>query len=479
MALFCGMTVRTFVLFLLIAIAPALAGPPARIEVRGRVASRYAARPVNGAVVELQAPGAAAAVRARTRRDGSYTLRFDLDRFGDALGELTLRARADGFVSAERPLYPTTTIPLSPVLVNFELMPLTLNGILDIFSCCLFGWSILTTLVPAFFLGAAVKVFVPPRKSLRYLGPDAPKHVAYGGAIGAGMVLSLCSCNVVPLFLSILCIGAGTGPAFAFLFAGPAINVLSVGYSWRILGGAVVLWRVVAVILVSLTVGLAMDRLYPAPRRPAAPPAATPDAQAPLPRAASLLVALLVLLLVVGAARLPLALHVAAVCALTGLIVALALWRIRRKLVVTWLRETGSLGWKTVSVLLPAVVVLGLLAQWVPVDRLRTALSGNRLGVTGASAVFGSLMYFPILSETVFAKTLVILSGGAVGISPIMVLLLTAPGLSLPGMVVVGRQIGVRRVASYVAIIVLASIAVSLVIGSGVGQFLCACRLAH
>ena len=95
---------------------------------------------------------------------------------------------------------------------------------------------VLLCLVPAFFIAGAISVFVSQASVMRYLGAGAPKAIAYGVASVSGTVLAVCSCTVLPLFAGIYRMGAGLGPATAFLYAGPAINVLAVVLTARVLG---------------------------------------------------------------------------------------------------------------------------------------------------------------------------------------------------------------------------------------------------
>jgi uncharacterized membrane protein YraQ (UPF0718 family) len=87
---------------------------------------------------------------------------------------------------------------------------------------------VILCLVPAFFIAGGIGVFVSQASVMKYLGPKAPKALAYGVASVSGSVLAVCSCTVLPLFAGIYRMGAGLGPASAFLYSGPAINVLAI-----------------------------------------------------------------------------------------------------------------------------------------------------------------------------------------------------------------------------------------------------------
>jgi len=121
---------------------------------------------------------------------------------------------------------------------------------------------VLLCLVPAFFIAGAIGVFVSQASVMRYLGAGANKFLAYGVASVSGSVLAVCSCTVLPLFAGIYKMGAGLGPAAAFLYAGPAINVLAVILTARILGAEMGIARAVGAVSFSIIIGLLMHLIY-------------------------------------------------------------------------------------------------------------------------------------------------------------------------------------------------------------------------
>lgn len=121
---------------------------------------------------------------------------------------------------------------------------------------------VLLCLIPAFFIAGAIAVFVQRDAILTYFGADAPKWMAYGVASVSGSILSVCSCTVLPLFGSIYKRGAGLGPAVAFLYSGPAINVLAVILTARLLGPQLGIARAVGAVLSCIVIGLAMHGIF-------------------------------------------------------------------------------------------------------------------------------------------------------------------------------------------------------------------------
>jgi uncharacterized protein len=117
-------------------------------------------------------------------------------------------------------------------------------------------------LLPAFWIAGAIGTFLSQESVMRYLGPSAPKPVAYGVASVSGTVLAVCSCTVLPLFAGIYTMGAGLGPATAFLYSGPAINVLAVILTATILGPTLGLARGIGAVFFALVIGLSMAAIF-------------------------------------------------------------------------------------------------------------------------------------------------------------------------------------------------------------------------
>ncbi len=120
----------------------------------------------------------------------------------------------------------------------------------------------LACVVPALFIAGGIITFLSQDAVMRYLGPKSNKLAAYSVASVAGAVLAVCSCSVLPMFAGIYKLGAGLGPATAFLYSGPAINILAIFLTARVLGLDIGLWRAVGAIVFSFLVGLGMAGLF-------------------------------------------------------------------------------------------------------------------------------------------------------------------------------------------------------------------------
>jgi len=121
---------------------------------------------------------------------------------------------------------------------------------------------VLLCLVPAFFIAGGISVFVSQASVMKYLGAKANKVLAYGVAAVSGTILAVCSCTVLPLFAGIYKMGAGLGPATAFLYSGPAINVLAIILTARVLGVEIGIARAVGAVVFSIVIGASMHLIY-------------------------------------------------------------------------------------------------------------------------------------------------------------------------------------------------------------------------
>jgi len=381
-------------------------------------------------------------------------------------------------------------------------------------------------LLPAFFIAGAISVFVSQASVLRYLGPDAPRPTAYGVASVSGSVLAVCSCTVLPLFAGIYRMGAGLGPAAAFLYAGPAINVLAMILTARILGAPLGAARAIGAVVFSVVIGLMMHAIFRAGRaeqaRLRAAQAAPPPAR-PLRQSAGLFAAMVALLVFatwsraeqpVGAWNAVFSakwwLTGAAAAALGAMLVrwhGLRWWKLLpvagaaglgalapqgRPLLPFALatiafgallaREKGELGewfgatWGFAKQILPlllgGVLIAGLLLGrpggegLIPSAWIARMVGGNGLGANLFAAVAGAFMYFATLTEVPILQGLL---GSGMGQGPALTLLLAGPALSLPSMLVLRSVMGWRRTIVYVALVVVMAATTGLIWGTIAG----------
>ena len=369
-----------------------------------------------------------------------------------------------------------------------------LIGVVNVFSCCILTPKILTTMLPTFLLGGAIAAFAPMGVILRYLGARSNQPRAYLTAALCGPLLSLCSCNIVPLFASIHKRGAGIGPAYTFLFAGPAINIVAMVFTFQVIGFRIGLWRAILVPVMAILIGLTMSWLYRKEQQANLPDEATVAAagQAKLEGRLWALFGTLAVAVVFGAWEMPWTPKLIGVGVFAVLLVALALWLFESYERQEWLHETWGLVKLVVPVLLPAVLIIGLLATYIDV-KLVYHLVGAPTDLAPAhdlaghlhnfwanfrpilfADLFGEVMYFPILTEVAFTKAFLKL-GMTVG--PALALLLTGPGTSLPGAIIVARAVGWKKAVVFELLCVVFTAIFALIFVGQIGQYICSCMM--
>ncbi len=370
----------------------------------------------------------------------------------------------------------------------------SLSQIVDIFKCCIFTWGALTTILPAFIIAGAVIAFIPSASVTRYLGAGAKRYISYPAAALAGALLPACSCNIVPLFASILKQGAGIGPAFTFLYAGPAINLIAAIFTFKIIGPVLGTWRIIGVFSVSIILGLIMEMLFSNKKARETQPRMDSDAEKIDKVRLFLLFALLFAILMVGSSLVPSALaqplnkaqFIARISAFSGLVVALLLLiavKFSKVEVLDWLKQAYKLLKIIVPLFILSILVIGLIAKYIDIRWIHDLLSvkkdasGNRLFMptlqsTFFGTIFGELMYFPILSEIVFTKAFLKLG---MDIGPALAILLAGPGTSLPGFILISRFVGWKKVSFYFIISVILETVLATLVAMSIGDYICAC----
>ncbi|HEX7400988.1 MAG TPA: permease [candidate division Zixibacteria bacterium] len=322
---------------------------------------------------------------------------------------------------------------------------------------------VLTCLVPAFFIAGAIAVFVSQASVMKYFGAKAKKILAYSVASVSGTILAVCSCTILPLFAGIHKRGAGLGPAIAFLYSGPAINILAIVYTARLLGFDLGLARAIGAISFSVIIGLIMAFIW---RREELQKSNNPgelvlpqEEGESKPQGITLLFfTVMVGILVFGAAQkwIPTAL----LLAVFGLI--LYRW-FRKEELKYWMYQTWDLFKKIFPILIAGVFVAGIVKSILPQTVVEHWLGGNGLRPTFIASVFGALMYFSTLTEVPIIRALTDLGMGK---GPSLALLLAGPALSLPNMIVIARIMGIRKTGVYVSLVVVMATVTGMIYGN-------------
>ena len=345
---------------------------------------------------------------------------------------------------------------------------------------------VLTCLIPAFFIAGAIAVFVSQASVLKYFGATANKILSYSVASVSGTVLAVCSCTVLPLFAGIYMRGAGIGPATAFLYSGPAINVLAIVLTARILGWQLGLARAVGAVLFAILTGLLMAFFF---RKDDASRTA---GQIYLPEEGekgrtllqdALFMLTMVLILVFAAFAKPAegdsglwsSIFAAKWYITAALLIVLAVilkgW-FRGDERLTWVQATWGFMKQIFPLLAGGVLVAGFLLgrpghdALIPEHYIQSLVGGNSLWANLFASVSGALMYFATLTEV---PTLQGLIGSGMGQGPALSLLLAGPALSLPSMLVLVGIMGAKKTFVFCTIIVVLSTIAGMIFGSIVG----------
>lgn len=341
---------------------------------------------------------------------------------------------------------------------------------------------VLLCLVPAFFIAGGIGVFLNRDAVMRYLGPKAPRVLAYGVAAISGSILAVCSCTVLPLFAGIHKRGAGLGPASSFLYAGPAINVLAIVLTARVLGWQLGLARALGAIVFAVLVGVAMHLIFRREEneRTRNGLASLPSADdRPAWRTVLWFVAMVGILVFANWGRPQQADGLwAAIYAnrwwvvlafAIALVVALARGFAREDL-RAWVSESWTFAKQILPLLLMGVLVAGLLlgrpeggAGLIPAVWVQRAVGGEGLAPTLFASIAGAFMYFATLTEIPILQGLL---GSGMGKGPALALLLAGPALSLPSMIVIRSYLGTRKTIVYVALVVVMSTITGTVFGA-------------
>jgi uncharacterized membrane protein YraQ (UPF0718 family) len=340
---------------------------------------------------------------------------------------------------------------------------------------------VLLCLVPAFFIAGAIGVFISQASVMKYLGARANKVLAYGVASVSGSILAVCSCTVLPLFAGIYRMGAGLGPATAFLYSGPAINVLAIILTARVLGLELGIARAAGAILFSIIIGLAMYLIYRGEEiEKAAARMQMPEPQASRPLWQNLIyfAAMVGILVFANWARPanntgPWYSIYSAKWIITGafavvLIVVLAAW-FKKSELGEWTQATWGFAKLILPLLLIGVLVAGALLGrpgregLIPSQWVSRAVGGNSVWANLFAAVAGAFMYFATLTEVPILQGLI---GAGMGKGPALALLLAGPALSLPNMLVIRSIMGTQKTVVFVSLVIAMATVSGIIFGA-------------
>ncbi|MDZ7402289.1 MAG: permease [candidate division KSB1 bacterium] len=342
---------------------------------------------------------------------------------------------------------------------------------------------VLFCLVPAFFIAGAIAVFVNQAAVMKYFGAQAKKILSYSVASVSGTILAVCSCTVLPLFAGIYKRGAGIGPATAFLYSGPAINVLAIILTARVLGPELGIARAVGAIAFSVIIGLLMAFIYRKEEKARNEKAVNfgqglEEAGRPLWKNALYFLTLVLILIFAawGKPAQPVGFWnfvFQIKWYLTIVLLAVLGWQLWRWFqkdeLSQWVSQTWFFAWQILPLLFAGVLVAGFLmgrpntdAGIIPSNWIKLLVGGNSLWANLFASVSGALMYFATLTEVPILQGLL---GSGMGKGPALALLLAGPALSLPNMLVIRSVIGTQKTLVYVTLVIVMATVTGMVFG--------------
>lgn len=396
------------------------------------------------------------------------------------------------------------------------------KGILEAFY--LVKWyareHVILCLIPAFFIAGAIAVFISKASVIRYLGPSANKILAYGVSSVSGSILAVCSCTVLPLFSGIYRMGAGIGPATAFLYSGPAINVLAIILTARILGAPLGIARAIGAILFSIIIGLLMHLFFNKDEEKSVGQMAVPEPETNRTLLQNGLFFLTMVAILVFAnwgegdqvgfwhIIYSIKWYLTSFAAL-GLLIILRRWfqiSLLHLLFVTlpvaivafiypqfplipfslgaiglaiitsthkgeagdWFEQTWDFTKQILPLLLLGVLIAGLLLGrpgeegLIPSSWVHWAVGGNSVVSNLFASVVGAFMYFATLTEIPILQGLI---GNGMGNGPALALLLSGPALSLPNMLVIRSVLGTKKTIAFVILVIVMSTICGVIFG--------------
>ncbi len=329
---------------------------------------------------------------------------------------------------------------------------------------------VLLCLVPAFFIAGAISVFLSQDSVIKYLGPDANKVTSYSVASVSGTILAVCSCTVLPLFSGIYKRGAGLGPATAFLYSGPAINILAIILTAQVLGWEIGVARAVGAIVFSIVIGLLMHLIFRKEEEGSEKKgfiASDTESDRPLWKD-TVYFAVMVGILVFSNWGKPgkgdsglWSTIFKSKWILSGILVAALIYMIFRWFRKTELKDWTISSWGFAKQILP-LLFLGVLAAGILLGRpgneglipstwINGLVGGNSIFSNFFASIVGAFMYFATLTEVPILQGLI---GAGMGKGPALALLLAGPALSLPNMLVIRGVLGTKKTVVFISLVI-------------------------
>ena len=374
---------------------------------------------------------------------------------------------------------------------------------------------VITCLVPAFFIAGGISAVLSDRFIKKYLSGDAPKLQAYSLASVSGIALAVCSCTILPMFAGLYKKGAGIGPATAFLFSGPAINVLAIVFTARVLGLPLGGARAVFAIVMAAGIGLTMAFAFGTSDDSESPEGQTvatdggkrtsgsrssPELRSdgghvdernrPLWVTGGFFGTQVAILLIAATGLLTWAVKAPLLAPLFAMLGYLLYAQFERSEIDDWLQETWFFTKTIFPLLIAGTFVIGIIGALAAIAQGMAPLESiTRGGETfiahkvapglltqeifgqttllssGLASVIGAVLYMPTLLEVPIIGSLFGYTNGLMAEGPALALLLAGPSLSLPNMLVIWKTIGTKRTALYISLVAVSATVAGLIWG--------------
>lgn len=342
---------------------------------------------------------------------------------------------------------------------------------------------VLFCLIPAFFIAGAIANFISQKAVLKYFGGNAKKIVSYSISSVSGIILAVCSCTVLPLFSGIYKRGAGIGPATAFLYSGPAINVLAIALTARVLGWQLGLARALASIIFAVVIGLLMAFIFKKDEKERLKESFNFHSKEKEKRNLGqngLYFFIMILILIFATWSKPdtqsgiwyflfsIKWYVV-IGLLISLFILLKNWFEKDEL-KAWISSTWEFAEQILPLLFAGVLVAGFLmgrpdsdAALIPAEWVARFVGGNSLLANFTASILSAFMYFATLTEVPILQGL---RGLGMGEGPSLAMLLSGPALSLPNMLVIRSVLGTKKTLVFISLVVILSTFTGLIYGT-------------
>ena len=340
---------------------------------------------------------------------------------------------------------------------------------------------VLFCLIPAFFIAGAIAIFISQNAVLKYFGCRAKKWISYSVASVSGTILAVCSCTVLPLFAGLYMRGAGIGPAVAFLYSAPAINVLAIILTARVLGWEFGVARAVGAVIFAVVIGIAMSVIFKKEDQERADFESGEDETEKRSALQNIFYfATLIFILIFAAWAKPenpvglwysiFQIKWPITLLLLGILGYMLVRWFEKDELKEWVDSSWDFAKKILPLLLAGVMAAGFLmgrpgtdAGIIPSEWIAAFVGGNSLSANLVASVLGALMYFATLTEVPILQGLL---GSGMGKGPALALLLAGPALSLPNMLVIRSIMGTKKTLVYIVLVVIMATISGLIYGS-------------